>query len=182
MTRKYLEDVARPAIERGLASRGRPRSRFAVCGGGFVATGPDEESASRMRDTIRYRVAFYASTTSYWPVLEAHGWKALGEKLRAMTLKGQWKDMAKEVPDDVLSEFCVTAPFRDLGSALAKRFGGIVDLVELAPPDGTPEGALRELAEDIHRLPTPLTAACSTWEEIAGGEVDAARAHATPNL
>jgi probable F420-dependent oxidoreductase len=182
MTRKYLEEVGLPALERGLASRGRERSRFEVCGGGFIATGEDEAAVATQREVIRYRVAFYASTPSYWPVLEAHGLRPLGEKLRAMTLSGRWSDMVREVDDDVLSLFCVAAPFRDLRPLVEKRFGGMADSVELAPADGTPEGALREVLADLRTIPTPCDRVTTSWDEIPAGDLDPARALSLPHV
>src|SRR6185369_17289151 len=62
MTRKYIDEVAAPALAKGLAMRGRARDSFEVCGGGFVATGIDAAAVAKMREVFRYRVAFYAST------------------------------------------------------------------------------------------------------------------------
>ena len=182
LTRKYLEEVAVPALEKGLASRGRPRSNFEVCGGGFVATGPDEASTAKMREIIRYRVAFYASTPSYFPVLDAHGWRPLGEKLRAMTLAGQWQEMSKEISDDVLDAFCVTAPWRDLAPKVAARFGGITDTIELAFPGGSPEGAIREVLHDLHAIPTPCAKVTTSWDDIPASAADPAREKETPHF
>jgi probable F420-dependent oxidoreductase len=182
MTRRYLDEIAMPAIQRGLDSRSRARERFEVCGGGFIATGPDDETVRKMREVIRFRVAFYASTPSYWPVLELHGWKELGEKLRAMTISGRWQAMASEVPDDVLEAFCVAAPWRDLRAAVERRFGGVSDAIELAHLPGTTAPAVREVVEDLQRIPAIARDAVTRWDEIPAGEVDPARALATPHL
>jgi probable F420-dependent oxidoreductase len=183
MTRRYLEEIALPAVARGLATRGRPRERFGVCGGGFIATGPDEASVAKMREVIRYRVGFYASTPSYWPVLALHGWQPLGEKLRAMTIAGRWKDLPGEISDEVLSAFCVSATWRDLRPAVEARFGGLSDCIELAFPGEVPAAAVREVVSDLRSISSPCAAGgSSTWDEIAGGEVDAARGVATPHL
>lgn len=182
MTRKYQTDVALPAIERGLAARGRARSNFEVCGGGFVATGPDTDTVARLREAIRYRVAFYASTTSYWPVLEAHGLKDLGQKLRQMTLSGQWTAMAQEISDEVLDLFCVSATWRDLAPVLERRFGGLTDSIELAFPGAAPAAAARELVQDVHRVASPCSRVVTSWDEVPAGEPDPARNAALPHL
>lgn len=181
-TRRYLDEVGLPALAKGLATRGRDRAAFEVCGGGFVATGPDEASVAAMREVIRYRVAFYASTPSYFPVLEVHGWRPLGEKLRAMTLAGKWQEMAREVDDEVLAAFCVAGTYRDLPARVAARFGGITDSIELALPDGTPDGAVRELLTDLHAIPTPCARVVTSWDDVPASALDAARAVQTPQL
>lgn len=182
MTRKYLDEVVVPAIGRGLATRGRERSNFEVCGGGFLATGPDEDSVAKMRELIRYRVAFYASTPSYFPVLEVHGLRELGEKLRTMTLRGRWQEMPAEIPDEVLDLFCVSATYRDLAPKVAARFAGVTDSIELAYPSGSAEGPIRELVADLHRIPTPCEKVVTSWDDVDAGDVDPARAVETPHF
>ncbi len=163
-TRKYLEEVALPAVERGLASRGKARDSFEICGGGFIATGPDDEAVQEMFEMIRYRVAFYGSTPSYLPVLEAHGWQELGAKLNALSRKGDWLKMAAAVPDEVVHAFCAVAPYATLKDAIETRFGGISDCVELGFADNTEGGLVREILKDIQSIRTACSGAKTTWE------------------
>lgn len=156
-TRKYIAEVAMPGIEAGLAKAGRARETFEVWGGGFVVTGPDDEALARGREQIRYRIAFYGSTRSYHPVFAVHGWEDLGMKLHAMSKEGQWKQMAAEVPDDVLDTFCVTASYPELASKVEARFGGLTDSLTLGTPTGIPEGEARELIQDVRRIESPFT-------------------------
>ena len=72
-TRRYIEEVALPRIQEGLAASARSRARFEIWGGGFIATGPDEGAVRGGLDEIRRRVAFYGSTRSYRHVFELHG-------------------------------------------------------------------------------------------------------------
>lgn len=167
MTQRYVDEVALPAINRGLASRGRERARFEVCGGGFLATGKDEEAALKMREMIRYRVAFYGSTPSYQPVFELHGWQDLGAKLNAMTRAGEWEEMAKEVPDDVLDAFCVCAPFSKLPEAVRARFGGRSDSLELFSDLPGDEDEIRDLLARLSALATPCAALETRWDDLA---------------
>lgn len=178
MTRKYLDQIAVPALSGGLASRSRARSTFEVCGGGFVATGEDARTVAAQREVMRYRVAFYASTPAYWPVLEAHDLTPLGEKLRAMTLSGRWKQMPAEISDETLDLFCIAAPFRDLRPLMEKRFGGIVDSIELALPENTRAEAVRELLQELATIPTPCARTETSWDSVPAGEPDPARAGA----
>ncbi|MBW1907062.1 MAG: TIGR03617 family F420-dependent LLM class oxidoreductase [Deltaproteobacteria bacterium] len=84
-TKKYLNEVVWPAIDRGLESAGRSRSELDVCGGGFIMTGPDEETVMKNREWARYRLAFYGSTPSYLPLMSLHGWDDLAHKLNQMS-------------------------------------------------------------------------------------------------
>ena len=64
-SRRYLEEVALPRITEGMRRGGRDRANFDVFGGGFVVTGPDQETVAAGIERVRQRVAFYGSTRSY---------------------------------------------------------------------------------------------------------------------
>jgi probable F420-dependent oxidoreductase len=163
-TRKYLTEVALPSIHAGLSMRGKQREDFEVCGGGFIVTGPDHESVSQAFELTRYRVAFYASTPSYEPVLAAHGWEDLGRKLNAMSRRGEWQRMASEVSDEVVHAFSAVATYPELASAIRTRFGGISDCVELGFPENTESGLVRELLSDIRTIETPCKGVSTQWD------------------
>jgi probable F420-dependent oxidoreductase len=151
-TKKYLKEVVWPAIERGIASSGRSRSDLDVCGGGFVMTGPDEETVMKNREWVRYRIGFYGSTPAYRPVMEIHGWEDLADKLLHMTKTGKWKEMAAEIPDDVLDEFCVYTTYDKLPAAIEQRFGGVSDTIELAFEEDTDIDVAREVVSKVHAI------------------------------
>lgn len=154
-TRRYLETVALPEIEAGLAASGRSRDSFEVCGGGFIATGPDDATVARMMEFVRSRVAFYGSTRTYLPVFEAHGWEDLGAKLHTMSKSNRWKEMPAEVPDEVVREFAAVGRYDQLKDVVQARFGGLSDAIEIALE--TSVDAMSEVAEvlaDIRTVPT----------------------------
>ena len=151
-TKKYLQEVTWPAIERGLAASGRSRSELEVCGGGFIMTGPDEETLMKNREWVRYRVAFYGSTPAYLPVMSLHGWDDLAQKLNQMSRTGQWKKMAAEVPDDLVDEFGVFATYENLPKAIEERFGGISDTVEFGFEADTDPDYARSIIEQVHQI------------------------------
>ncbi len=164
-TRAYQEQVVLPELQVGLGRTGRPRERFEVCGGGFVATGPTWEAARRQAEWVRYRVAFYASTPGYWPVLEVHGWEDLGRKLHAMTRAGRWEEMAAEIDDEVLDTFAIVAPYEEVKGAIEARFGGLSDSIELGWQPGMVPEALAEVAQDIAALPIRFEGHDAGWGE-----------------
>ncbi len=146
-TRKYLDAVVLPKLEAGLDAKGKNRHDFEISGGGFVVTGEDDEAVNKMFEWVRMRVGFYGSTPSYWPVFEAHGWQDLGHKLNDMSKKGQWQEMTKEIPDDVVHQFCAVGRYSEIRDAVQSRFSGPINVISLpadAPPDLVRE--LRELA------------------------------------
>ena len=150
-TRKYLTDEIMPRIEAGLAKAGRKRAQYEISGGGFLATGPDDEAVARRFEWVRQRVAFYGSTPAYYPVLAIHGLEDLGHKLNALTRQGRWSEMANEVPDDVAHLFAAVGRHDQIVAAIDRRFGGLVDALTLRG-DGAGE-VPPDLVQDIRRLP-----------------------------
>ncbi len=148
-TRKYLEENITPRLEKGLTSAGKDRAAFEISGGGFVATGADDAAVSKMFEWIRQRVGFYGSTPSYWPVFEVHDLMDLGHKLNDMSKKGQWDQMTREIPDDVVHLFAAVGRHDELVPAIKERFGGLTDIV------GLPEDTPPDLLQDVLAIETP---------------------------
>ena len=142
-TKKHLEDVVIPRLKTGLERTGRDRKAFEISGGGFVATGEDDEAVAKMFEWIRMRVGFYGSTPAYWPVFESHGLEDLGHKLNDMSKQGRWDEMTQEVSDDVVSLFAAVGRHDELVKVLTERFSKLVDIVSL--PIGTPPDLIKEV-------------------------------------
>jgi probable F420-dependent oxidoreductase len=162
-SRRYLEQVALPQIAAGMRRGGRERAHFDLFGGGFVATGPDAASVTADIERVRRRIAFYASTRTYRPVLALHGLEDLGLKLHALSVEGRWDDMAGAVPDEVVRIFAACGTYREIAGAIGARWGGLADSIELNFPAGTPEGLQREILTDIHRIPHAFRGFRTGW-------------------
>lgn len=162
-TRPYLEKVSLPEIDKGLASSGRKRENFEIWGGGFIATGPDDEAVAKEMEWVRYRVAFYGSTRSYQGAFEEHGWEDLGQKLHRMSVAGEWDQMAAQVPDDVVREFAACATWDDLPEAIEKRFGGLTDNVSISLPADIDPDLARDLIRKIQNIPSAFVGHRLDW-------------------
>jgi probable F420-dependent oxidoreductase len=162
-TRKYLEEVALPQIEAGLRQGGRPRSTFEVWGGGFVLTGADDAEVARQTEFGRYRIAFYGSTRSYHGVFAVHGWEQLGHELHEMSKRGQWNEMARRVPDEVVRTFAAVGRYDEIARLIAERFGGVSDTVTLGTLPGVEAGLLREVVQDVKRIPCAFEGYPTGW-------------------
>jgi probable F420-dependent oxidoreductase len=162
-TRRYLDDVVMPELRAGMLRSGQRREAFEISGGGFIATGPDEAAVAETVEWVRYRVAFYASTPAYWPVLDVHGLGELGRKLNVMSKAGQWDRMAAEISDDVVHLFAAVGTHAELARAVAARFGGAVDTVTLSGGYGARQEIPPDLVRDIQRIPTTFTAYAPRW-------------------
>jgi len=86
-----------------------------------MVTSPEEEGF------VRAQIAFYASTPSYRPVMELHGWEEIAKQLSILASQGAWTDMPALITDDILAEFAVIASPVNLPAALHERYQGLVD-------------------------------------------------------
>ncbi len=125
---RYLQEVILPAIKDGTTKEGRRREDVAVSVTAFVATTPEE------KDFARAQIAFYASTPSYRPVMDLHGWAGAAEKLSAHAARGEWAEMPVLITDEMLGELCLVTEEATLADALTKRYNGIADRLTLYTP------------------------------------------------
>lgn len=135
-TDAYVRDVTLPELEAGLARGGRSRRDVEVslpvmCA---VVDGDDDPRLAAMRSTI----AFYGSTPAYRPVLEHHGWGALGDELHRLSRAGEWQQMGTIVDDDVLHTFAVIGDVDAVARGVAARYGDLVDRIQLGMPTTDP--------------------------------------------
>jgi probable F420-dependent oxidoreductase len=125
---RYLNEVILPAIEEGAVKERRKRQDVSVSVTAFVATTPEEMNFARAQ------ISFYASTPSYRPVMELHGWADAAEKLSAHAAKGEWFEMPMLITDEMLNEFCLVTDENGLANGLKKRYNGIADRLTLYTP------------------------------------------------
>ena len=95
-----------------------------------------EELISFLREQgfARMQIAFYASTPSYKPVMDLHGWGETAEKLSGFAAKGEWAEMPMLITDEMLSEFCLITTQENLATDLKKKYNGIADRLTLYTP------------------------------------------------
>ncbi|HEY4688154.1 MAG TPA: TIGR03617 family F420-dependent LLM class oxidoreductase [Anaerolineae bacterium] len=127
-TSKYLAEIVRPAIEAGAKKAGRSAREVVVSGSVFVALNAAE------RESVRAQISFYASTPSYRPVLDLHGWGAIGEQLSACAARGKWDEMPALVTDPMLDAFAVVATWDDVAARVRARYEGLVDRIGFYRP------------------------------------------------
>lgn len=153
-TPEYLRDVLWPAVRKGAARSGRDLGDFAMIGGGFIATGPDEATVQAAREEARYRIAFYGSTRTYLPVLEHHGFEALNPAARRLIAENRWGDLGSIVSDEVLDAFCVSGTYDQIAARVRDRLEGLVDWISIGLPDDPDRPDDRYLAalEDLRQI------------------------------
>ena len=125
---RYLDSVVLPEMRAGAERAGRTLEDVERISTVFVVTGRDEAETNQVREMVRQQIAFYASTPSYRPVLDAHGWD-FGDELTRLSKRGDWAAMASLVDDDVVDEVAVSAPPDRLGEAIKERYGDRIQRV-----------------------------------------------------
>ena len=153
-SRKYLESIIVPRLETAMKSVGRKRKNFEITGGGFIATGPNDEAVSKAVEWVRMRIGFYGSTRAYWPVLEQHDMLDLGEKLNHMSKTNQWGKMTGEISDDLVHLFAAVGRHDEIANAIAKRFGGLSDSISDSASSEMRGSLPPEIIQDIQRIPS----------------------------
>ena len=151
---EYVRQIVRPGLEKGALKAGRDSSALKVTGGGFIITGPDRSSIRAMQADVRKRIAFYASTRSYFPVLEAHGFLETGQQLHEMPLKGEWDQMGELVSDEMLDAFSVSGEYDEIADKFVERYGGLLDEVSftLVCQDQPEEAQMRKMVRRLQDL------------------------------
>jgi probable F420-dependent oxidoreductase len=162
-TRDYLQQHSLANITEGLRRADRPRGQIEVIAGAFIATGKDAEAVAKMREYIRFRIAFYCSTRSYWAVLRLHGLEELGERLRPYPEQNRWGEMAALIPDEVVELFATVGTHDEIAAKVATRYEGLVDAISMFVPTDTAPGPLKEVVQDIQRIPTPFEGYAAGW-------------------
>lgn len=164
-TQRLLKEVINVRVDEGLKRGQRDRRNFEIVAGSFIATGPDEAAVAKVREYIRYRIAFYCSTPGYWDVLRLHGIEDLGQKLNPYPREGRWNEMAALVSDDVLDLFAVVGTYDTIAKKIEKLYSGLVDTIALTrvPNDFDPD-ALGEAVRAIQRIPCRFERYDTEWD------------------
>ena len=127
-TPQYLSQVLLPSIRYGAEKAERHTSDVNLSATIFTAS--DEAGLA----FCRQQISFYASTPSYRPVMQLHGWGAAAEKLSALAARGQWQAMPAQITDQMLDTFAVITDENDLAAAIQKRYNGLADRITLYTP------------------------------------------------
>jgi probable F420-dependent oxidoreductase len=124
-TRKYLDEVILPNVTAGAAKAGRTLDDVDLSGGGFLATGPDDETVAAQVQMVRTQISFYGSTPAYHGVFALHGMEDLGHKLNRLSREGKWGEMIAAVPEDVVRLFAAVGRWDEIVPLIRERFRGI---------------------------------------------------------
>lgn len=138
-TRKYIAEVMLPEVERGARRAGRSPAEVEVCVSPLIVSGATDQELSQRAEDVRARIAFYASTRTYSPVFELHGWGEMVSELHRLSRAGRWEEMPRHISDEVLETIAVVAKYDDIAAAVRQRYGDLAQRVEFSLPAATEE-------------------------------------------
>src|SRR5918992_4891945 len=143
----YVRQVVKPNVAKGAKQAGRDPSEVRTSGGGFIITGPDQSSLNAMKEEVRRRIAFYASTRTFSSVLQCHGFEEVGQRLHQMSLQGEWSDMTRLVSNEMLETFVIIGEYDEIADKFAQGYGGLIDEVSFSTSAAAPveEQQLRKI-------------------------------------
>ena len=149
---EYVRNIVRPGVAQGAERAERLQSDVKVSGGGFIITGPNQSSIREAKAEVRRRIAFYASTRTYFPVLECHGFDEVGPQLHQMSLRGEWAEMGELISDEMLDAFAVIGEYDEIADKYLERYGGLLDEMSLSLTTSEPveEVQLRRIIGRFH--------------------------------
>lgn len=144
-TERYLREVTLPALQRGAEKAGRSLDGFEINAPGFVVVGATEEERAPALAQTRHQIGFYGSTPAYRPVLELHGWGALGEELEHLTKTGGWDRLSDAIDDEVLHTFAIIGTADEVAAEAQRRYGDLVNRIVVPEVEGDPHRPCPEL-------------------------------------
>lgn len=150
---RFLRERTRPWLARGAARTDRDPGRIKLFVAPLVATGPDAASVAAEREKQRALLATLLSTPSYWPCLEVHGWRAVGEKSNGLIRQNRWNEVGTLLTDEMLDTLSISAAHGEVAAVLRERYAGLADAyVLILPPTDRDDAAfgaiVRALRDD----------------------------------
>ena len=142
-SRGYVDEVVRPAIAEGKRRAGRDDAHVELVGIVICSVADDADQARR---EAAAQLAFYAAPKTYGKLLEASGFGAAGETIRAAFAERDFAAMAAAVPDEMVDAMAAAGTVAEVRDRL-ERAAEVFDHVVVYPPSfGLTEERCEELA------------------------------------
>jgi probable F420-dependent oxidoreductase len=129
-TPRYIQEVVRPALERGAAYAERDPSDVRFATYTLAVADADEDRARRDAAAM---IAFYASVKSYGALFATTGFGRQAKAVQAAFAARDLPAMIGAVTDAMIDEFACAGTPAQVRDKL-RRYDGMVDEVALSPP------------------------------------------------
>ena len=146
---RFLREVTRPRLEEGSQAAGRD-VRIELTAGPMIATGATPADVEAETQAARESLVFTLSTPAYWPTLEYHGYREVGEKLRDYTREGRWAEMNDLVTDDLLKIFVPAGTYDEIADILLEQYDDVAERILFpVPQDPRHDATVRRVIEKL---------------------------------
>ena len=146
-TRRYVEEVVRPALATGTQLSGRRDGDVGIAGYVICSIHDDVDVA---RADAKAQIAFYAVVKSYAGVFRLHGFERDIEEIRAAWMRRDRAAMIAAVPEALVDAMAVAGPPDEVRQRFSDGFDGLYDDALLYSPSfGLSEERFAENLEAI---------------------------------
>ena len=142
-TRRYVDEIARPAIATGAARTGRDPADVALVGILMCAVNDDVETARRQ---IAFSIAQYAASRVYDGMFALHGWATQQQRIREAARARDTEALIAAVPEEAIDLIAVACRPGELAEAVA-RHAVDYDHLDLTGPAWGLDPAAQERAQ-----------------------------------
>jgi probable F420-dependent oxidoreductase len=147
-TVSHIEEVVRPALERGAAHAGRDVAEVKLAS---LVIAVIHEDAEQARREAAAQIAFYCSAKTYAELLRSCGFGAEGEAIRAAFAEQDFPAMVAAVSERMVDELALAGTAAEVRASM-RRYEGVLDhLILYAPSYSLSPGRARENAESLIR-------------------------------
>ena len=123
-TRRYVEEVVRPALADGAERSERSPDDITLAG--YVICAIDDD-ADRARNEARGQIAFYSLVRTYSAILDLHGFAANADEIRAAWKRRDQAGMIAAVTDDMVDTMACAGTPAEVADRFADNFDGLYD-------------------------------------------------------
>lgn len=129
-TRRYVEEVVRPALDKGAARTGRDRPPIA----GYINCCIDPDRAAA-RGQAAALIAFNATVSAYQGILALHGFDAQAAAIRGAWERRDFAAMVGAVSDEMIDTIALAGTADEVVAQYRERWDGLYETPLLwAPP------------------------------------------------
>lgn len=128
-TRRYVEEVARPALSAAAEQAGRPVPGIA----GYLICAIHADAATARREA-KAQIAFYCLVRTYDVVMALHGFQEQAAQARAAWQRGDRDGMIEAVTDEMLEVIGVAGTPEEVRQRVAEQFSDLYERPLLYSP------------------------------------------------
>jgi probable F420-dependent oxidoreductase len=146
---QWIRDEAMPALARGLAKAGRPRSAVDVNLQMWVVVNDDRQAAI---EDARPTVAFYSQSPQYLRYFETIGFGDAARMLQAAFARGDLTAMVAACPDEMVESIALVGPADEVRARVRERLIHANSFTPVPPHYSLPADRIAVYASRIAEL------------------------------